>query len=153
MRKGRANSICGSSQVLGALETPLHFHRRFLAFERAILTAVHQALPESSADLMARQVMCVNKIQRLLDWQEVEFYCMRWFKVAWPGNVLAPNTGEIEVARATLESSSGRMAVSVFWVLGHLFSIESKQSMRPFRNVSSPKVSEVQFLRDPMVAG
>jgi len=53
-------------------------------FESSILNGVGAALPESMSGAYTSQLRNINKVQRLLDWNEIEFYCMRFFKVRWP---------------------------------------------------------------------
>lgn len=102
-----------------------------------MLASVHSALPQSLASQFAAQVRCVNKIQRLLEWNEVEFYAMRWFKVAWPEEVLFKDRSEMLLARVTLSWSEGRQDVEVFVVGGVVFSLESNRRMKPLRKMTS----------------
>jgi hypothetical protein len=132
------------------METVPQFHRRFLPLERAVLASIDRVLPRAAAQLMRQQVACVNKIQRLLEWQEVELYCVRWFRARWPEHVLFPNRGEFELGRVILGSASTQLGVSLFSVSGHIFSLESARSMRPFRNATNLVATDAKLLQDPM---
>jgi hypothetical protein len=113
----------------------LDFHRGFLPFERAILLSVHNALPSPMAMRFAGQVGSINKIQRLLEWREIEFYSMRWFKVAWPEQFFFADRSEFRLARVTLALPSANQFVDVFSVGGHLFCLESDRPMKPLRRL------------------
>ncbi|MFG6417072.1 hypothetical protein ACG02S_24560 [Roseateles sp. DC23W] len=55
-----------------------------LPFEQAILRGIEVGLPVELRIKYSEQLAHINKVQRLLDWNEIEFYRMRWFKVRWP---------------------------------------------------------------------
>jgi hypothetical protein len=132
------------------MEPDPQFHPRFLPLERAVLGSIHRVLPTAAAQFMRQQVACVNKIQRLLEWQEVELYCVRWFRVAWPEHALFPNRNEFELGRVTLGSASAQLTVSLFSVSGHIFSLESERPMRRHRNATDLVVTDAKLLQDPM---
>jgi hypothetical protein len=98
---------------------------KFLPFELAILEAVGQVLPAALAGQLARQVAAVNKVQRLLEWHEIELYCMRWFKVRWPEAVLFPRKDEHSLAQVECLFGSTLVPITVWAVAGHVFSLES----------------------------
>ena len=66
---------------------------KFLPFEAKIFEAIARALPSGPSELMSKQLAVVNKVQRLLEWNEIEFYCMRWFRVRWLGERTIPAPG------------------------------------------------------------
>ena len=118
-----------------------------LPFERRILTAVGASLDEPMRLLFDRQLQCINKVQRLLAWNEIEFYCMSWFKVRWPEAVLFQNKAEFVLGSGQLSADDETAQIHVWSVGGHVFSIESKTSLKPFRNVAS-----VSFTLSPNAA-
>jgi hypothetical protein len=111
----------------------LKFSKKFLPFERAILEAVHGALPAAPAQLLRDQVACMNKVQRLLEWNEIELYCMHWFKVHWPEHLRFTNREEIKLATVTITTESASQEITVWAVAGRLFSLESTLPMKPLR--------------------
>jgi hypothetical protein len=109
------------------------FRTKLLPFESCILNAVAAALGAEWKTLYASQLACINKVQRLLKWNEIEFYCMRLFKVRWPESVLFENRGEFALASGVLQANALQATVSVFAVNGHVFSLESCSSLKAFR--------------------
>jgi hypothetical protein len=114
---------------------------KLLHFERVILDAVSKSLSGGFQSKFLEQVAHINKVQRLLDWNEVEFYCMRWFKVHWPVGVLFQDHHEFQLASGILRSEGVSAAVRVMVVGGHVFSLESDKPMKPFH--AMPDVSFV----------
>ncbi len=106
---------------------------KLLPFEQAILTTVAAALPDGYREQFAKQVLQINKVQRLLEWNEIEFYSMRWFKVHWRPDVLFPQHEELELASGRLQMAGAVASIKVRAVGGHVFSIESDSSLKPFR--------------------
>lgn len=113
------------------------FGGKLYPFERTILDAVGAALPDSLKAQYAAQRSCINKVQRLLEWNEIEFYCMRFFKVRWPEDALFNNKDEFILGSGQLYTESLNAEVSVWSVGGHLFSIESITPMKPFRTIQN----------------
>lgn len=74
---------------------------KLLPFEKDILSSLCAAISPELRDQYSAQVESINKVQRLLDWKEIEFYCMRWFKVRWPREVLFRNQAEFVLGSGT----------------------------------------------------
>mgnify|MGYP003577761447 CR=1 FL=1 len=74
---------------------------KLLPYEVAVLEAVGDSLPRALCGLLMKQLAVVNKVQRLLEWNEIELYCMRWFKVHWPEDVLFQRRDEQLLGRVT----------------------------------------------------
>ena len=108
-------------------------------YETVVLETVCAALPFDMQQLCRRQIARINRVQRLLEWNEVEFYCMRWFKVRWPEDMLFAERGEFVLAKGRLVSRRGVVGIRVWSVGGHVFSIESDQSLRPYREASDTR--------------
>ena len=98
---------------------------KLLPYELAILKAVGSSLPAALSELLLKQVAVVNKVQRLLEWNEIELYCMRWFKVRWPQDVLFPRQDEHSLGRVTCAFGAVEVPIEVWAVGGHVFSLES----------------------------
>ncbi|WP_233151927.1 hypothetical protein, partial [Pelomonas sp. KK5] len=109
----------------------------FLPFESAILGAVGSSLSDDLRGPFLEQMASINKVQRLLDWKEIEFYCMRWFKVRWPSNVLFDRREEFVLASGSLTAGAATATVKIWAVGGHVFSVESESSMKPFRSTEN----------------
>jgi hypothetical protein len=109
---------------------------KLLPFERAVLESVGASLSGEMRERFLAQLQHINKVQRLLEWNEVEFYCMRLFKVRWPENVLFHDRAEFVLASGQLQSGTVEASVAVWAVGGHVFSLESPRSLKPFGGVS-----------------
>lgn len=105
---------------------------QLLPFERLILEGVGAALPEAQRPRYVQQLAHINKVQRLLDWREIEFFCMRWFRVRWPEALLFENRAEFELGSGVLRAGSEELRIKVWAVGGHVFSIESEQALKPW---------------------
>lgn len=99
------------------------------------MNGVAASLPESMSDTYTSQIKHINKVQRLLEWNEIEFYCMRFFRVRWPEESLFKNKGEFILGRGRITSWGLAADVAVWAVGGHVFSIESEASLKPFSSM------------------
>lgn len=106
---------------------------KFLHFENVILETVGSSLPSDLRGQFFVQLGLINKVQRSLEWKEIEFYCMRWFKVKWPSTVLFRDKGEFLLGSGTLSTAGIIATVKVWAVGGHVFSIESEVPLRQFK--------------------
>ncbi len=112
------------------------------------MSKVGSSLSPEQRDQLAAQVTHINKVQRLLDWNEIEFYCMRWFKVRWPTAVLFENHCEFVLGSGTLRAPDIVAPVKVWAAGGHIFSIESEVPLKSFRTATG-----VSFVADAAQPG
>ena len=119
------------------------FRARLFPFEQAILNAVGEALHPPMRRLYEAQVACINKVQRLLEWHEIEFYCMRFFRVRWPPEVLFENQAEFRLASGSLQARNLNAAFTVWSVGGHVFSIESVTPLKPLRSIRAGEIESL----------
>lgn len=117
---------------------------QLLPFERLVLEGVGSALPEALRPRYAQQLAHINKVQRLLDWREIEFFCMRWFRVRWPEGLLFENRAEFELGAGLLRTPGAEQRVRVWAVGGHVFSIEAEQGLKPWA-----QARDLSFSLDP----
>jgi hypothetical protein len=103
---------------------------KLLPYEVAILDAVGRSLPAALSELLSKQLAVVNKVQRLLEWNEIELYCMHWFKVRWPQDVLFPRHDEHSLGRVTCAFGAVEVPIDVWAVGGHVFSLESPTGLK-----------------------
>ena len=108
---------------------------RMFPFEQKILRSVGESLEQHIQKRYEAQVASINKIQRLIEWNEIEFYCMRFLKVRWPEAVLFEDKGGFILASGILRAGSMSAEFTVWSVNGHLFSIESPIPLKPFRQI------------------
>ena len=120
---------------------------RFSPVEKTLLEAVEKALPGEEARLFRSQLGAVNQVQRILDWTEIDFYCLRFMRViAWNPTVLFPNRSEFILARIAFTADGKELESAVWAVSGHLFSIETEGGLKKYafseRKVMSVTVSK-----------
>lgn len=113
------------------------YRNQLYPFERAILAELGAALPPGVKESYSAQLRCINKVQRLLDWNEIEFYCMRFFRVRWPEQYLFLNKDEFILGTGEIGGDSLTADIAVWAVGGHVFSIESESPLKRFRSLSS----------------
>ena len=118
------------------------FKSQLLPFEKQILEEIGSGLTIEDQDKFQAQIACINKVQRLLKWNEIEFYSMQFLKVHWPAEVLFDDTSEHVIGEGSVRSGDLESYIKVWAVGGHLFSIESNESLLPFKDVA-----EVDFKR------
>ncbi len=113
-----------------------HLPKPLLPCERLILSQVGAALPRKLRGPYNEQLQLINKVQRLLDWHEVEFYRMHWFRVNWPPSVLFDNRSEFVLGSGLLSAGALAASVTVWAVDGHVFSLEADSPLKAFRDLA-----------------
>ena len=124
----------------------INFSAKFLPYEKQILTAVANALPLAENQQFVDQIECVNKVQRLLEWNEVEFYCMHWFKVRWPERVLFARRDEFQIASVECAFGESVVPVKILVTAGHVFSLEAKQGLKALARDGVCTIKAVQLV-------
>jgi hypothetical protein len=104
--------------------------RTYSPVEQSILNAVALALPPDQQDKIQRQIASVNRVQRILDWTEINLYCARRGKVAWPIDALFKNEGEFELAKVSYSTGGATFETIVWCVGGHVFSLVTRPSIK-----------------------
>ena len=78
-----------------------------------------------------KQIAAINRIQRILNWQEIDFYCMRFpRRVVWNPIVLFPNRSEFTLASITYSTGGISLETTLESVSGHIFSLETETALR-----------------------
>lgn len=109
-------AIFGASQKLSDLE-------------RLMLDSVRASLDAKTAELWDRQIQAINKIQRLPEDSEINFYRMKNRKPSFDSLIAFTNkTEELQVARLNIKLANvtEKLTAIVWSVNGFLFSIEYK---------------------------
>lgn len=106
--------------------------KTYTPVEETILLAIAEALPIGSRKLMLSQMRATNKVQRTLDWTEINFYCMRSGKVRWPPEVAFPNSGEFKLATVKYRLASRPFQTTLWAVSGHMFSFVTRPSPKSY---------------------
>ena len=104
-------------------------------FEKLILNSVRMRLDAKTAELWDRQILAINKIQRLPAGSEINFYRMRSGKPSFDAELsFANKTEELQVAKVSVELANvtQKFTAIVWSVNGFLFSIEYKGNLDLF---------------------
>lgn len=106
--------------------------------EKLILDAIKPCLEADLFSLWDQQIAAINKLQRLPDGQEVDFYRMQGGKVSFDPVIAFPNkTKELLVAKVTLILIDMKQSLiaEVWAVNGYIFSIEYSAGSKYFEEV------------------
>jgi hypothetical protein len=130
----------------------------FYPFERLVLDEVKSRLGAESGARLQRQIEAINKIQRLSDGKEVNFYQMRHGKPAFDDNLRFPHAAsEALLASVYLTSLDKRskLKVEVWLAKGRLFSLVFNKPPKQFFAGASlktvrPEIANVKIWLDPM---
>jgi len=123
--------------------------------ETRVIDAIAAALPEDSAALLRTQVSLINKVQRIDQDREVDFYHMEKGKPTFPDSALFPNRAEeLEMARVHLTDvvTGHQTKATVSLVKGRLFCIEFSHTPRDLSGSGDLKI-EIEQLKNPVNTG
>jgi hypothetical protein len=129
-------------------------------FESAIVNEVALRLSADAAALLQRQMLSINKVQRLARGKEVNLYCMRRGKAQFDDALRFRDTrGEALLATATVRNPGTNQVIACeLWLAnGRLFSFlfdkpPGNVFSRTELKTARPSVSDVRILFDPMSA-
>lgn len=118
--------------------------------EKLILNNIRDRLTSDTARLWEKQVQAINKVQRLPEGIEADFYRMKKGRPSFDNNLAFANkTDELLVAKVRIELPNGRepLTASVWCVKGFLFSIEYDGSVSYFEEAIGTQLrSEVRIM-------
>lgn len=102
---------------------------RLSALEKMELDCVRDRLDARIADLWDGQMQAINKVQRLPEGVEVNFYRMRNGRPSFDESLAFPNKAEeLLIANVSIELAGfGKLMAKVWCVKGFVFSIEYQQ--------------------------
>ena len=112
---------------------------RLTDLESLVLQGVREKLNGDIALLWDNQVRAINKIQRLPEGVEVNFYRMKNGRPSFDAELAFPNkTEELLLARVQLKlpNTANKLTASVWCVKGFLFSIEYDGSVSYFEEAA-----------------
>jgi hypothetical protein len=130
------------------------------AVEKVVLDCVRGQLDAAMANLWDGQVRAINKIQRLPEGVEVNFYRMKSGRPSFPEELSFPNKAkDLLLAKVRIEVSGlqSKLNAKVWCVDGFLFSIEYAGSVSYFEEAAGmdprPKFSvSCELAADPGLA-
>ena len=112
---------------------------RLSGIEKMVLDCVKYHLDARSEKLWGSQVQAINKVQRLPESVEVNFYRMKSGRPSFDEALAFPNkTTELLVAKVRLElpNMQGKLTAKVWCVKGFIFSIEYDGSVSYFEEAA-----------------
>lgn len=112
---------------------------RLSALESLILQAVRDQLSGTEADLWGKQVGEINKVQRLPDGIEANFYRMKGGKLRFDDSLAFANQAEellVATVQVSVPNAQEILTASVWCVRGFVFSIEYKGSVKYFEEAA-----------------
>ena len=108
--------------------------------ESQILACVRDLLDPQIAAKWDSQVRSINKVQRLPDGVEVDFYCMKGGRPAPNPEFAFPNKAEeLQIARIQITAANAKhkLVATVWSVTGFLFCIEYEGSANYFEEAAA----------------
>jgi hypothetical protein len=127
------------STIKGLISKLLGAGSQLSAVEKAVLDCVRGQLNAGMVNLWDGQVQAINKIQRLPEGVEVNFYRMKSGCPSFPEELSFPNKAkELLLAKVRIEvpSLQGKLNAKVWCVEGFLFSIEYAGSVSYFEEAA-----------------
>ncbi|MGI9302295.1 MAG: hypothetical protein ACR2RB_06250 [Gammaproteobacteria bacterium] len=121
------------------VEKLLGMGSRLSALEALVLDAVRHLLAPSIAGVWDKQVRSINKVQRLPEGVEVNFYRMTAGKPSFDDALAFANrTEELKVATVQIQvpAVQDTLTASVWCVNGFLFSIEYRGNVKYFEEAA-----------------
>lgn len=120
---------------------------RLSDLEKRILDAVRARLDSRIVALWDKQVLSINKIQRLPEGVEVNFYRMKNGRPSFDPELAFPNKAEeLQLARVEIRLADTRykLIATIWCVQGFLFSIEYEGSVSYFEEAAGMDSSTLQ---------
>ena len=106
--------------------------RTFTPVEIAVLDSVVASLPAASSVICQEQIAAINKVQRYLDWTEVNFYRINATEPGWNGVPLFRNHDEFTLSKSTYTIDHCSFTTQIICVGGHIFSFVTRASIKRY---------------------
>jgi hypothetical protein len=113
--------------------------KRLSDLEKAVLDSVRTSLPVTAHELWDKQVQSINKVQRLPDGVEVNFYRMQSGRPSAPLELAFANkTEELHLATVTIKlaNTDEKLKAKVWCIKGILFMIAYQGSVNYFEEAA-----------------
>jgi hypothetical protein len=127
------------SSVIAALKTIFVAKQKFSKLESAIFSAVREQLTGDTLQLWDQQIAAINKIQRLPDGLEVDFYPMKVGKPNFAPEIAFQDRSE-DFHLATVDvlatKVKAKLRARVWCVEGHLFMLKYLTSYKDFERIA-----------------
>lgn len=121
----------------------------FTPVEERLLAEFVKLLPAGAATTVKSQIASFNKVQRLLDWSEINFYHLRKGKPAWEEVDKCANKGELNVAEFHFILDGKGFRARFVFIGGHLFSLIIRPSIKRYAFGVISEIVWAKLLADP----
>ena len=118
--------------------------RTFTPVEERLLGEIAKALPEHIRDIYLKQIQSINKVQRYLDWTEINFYHFRKGNPDWGSVQQFRRTDEFTLASVGYRIKGIDFETTLKGVSGHIFSLVTRPSIKQY---SFGKIEAIHYVR------
>ena len=119
--------------------------------EKAIFDSVSPLLSPHAKTIYDQQVAAINKVQRYLEWTEINFYRIVRGKSDWSDIAQFPRSEEFTLAKTTYHVDNTKFTTRIHCVAGHIFSFVPRPSVKR-HCFGTPEQIQTQILTDPIGA-
>lgn len=118
--------------------------KTFTPVEERLLGEISNALPEHIRQVYRKQIQSINKVQRYLDWTEINFYHLRKGKPDWGSVQQFRRTDEFTLASLGYRIKGIDFKTTLKGVSGHIFSLVTRPSIKQY---SFEKIETIHYVR------
>jgi hypothetical protein len=118
--------------------------RTFTPVEERLLDEIYKALPEHIRGVYLEQTQSINKVQRYLDWTEINFYHFREGKSDWGSVQRFRRTDEFTLASVGYRIKGIDFETRLKGVSGHIFSLITRPSIK---QCSFEEIAAIHYVR------
>lgn len=104
--------------------------QRFTPVESAVLNSVVEVLPVDASATCEQQIAAVNRVQRYLDWTEINLYCIKNGRPNWVGVPSFSNRSEFTLSESSFTIGNRRFTTRIVCISGHVFSLITRPSIK-----------------------
>lgn len=123
--------------------------KTFTPVEERLLDEIYKALPEHIRGVYLEQTQSINKVQRYLDWTEINFYHFREGKSDWRSVQKFRRTDEFTLASVGYRIRGIDFKTTLKGVAGHIFSLITRPSIKQYSFEEIETIHSVRIHDDP----
>lgn len=123
--------------------------KTFTPVETAVLKEVARCLSPPAAGKLERQIDAIDKVQRIDQWREIDFYSKRGRALLNAPENLFRRRAELELARLRFRADGEEFDCRVHAVAGRIFSLAISPSIKPRAFAEQVEIVDCQIVTDP----
>ena len=123
--------------------------KTFTPVEERLLGEISNALPEHIRQVYRDQIQSINKVQRYLDWTEINFYHLKQGKPGWGSVQQFKRIDEITLASIRYRIKGIDFETTLQGVSGHIFSLVTRPSVKQYSFEEIEAIHYVRIHDDP----